>query len=194
MHSISKSPGLKPQVFQLLNLQGLGFLPCLVLAGLGACLFAWPSGKILAETNQQNQQSLPEWIQPTSFKYSPEGKQDPFQPFIETQEEGGQGSDMEQQPQRILTPLQRVRPSQLKLVGILWEPQQPAQALAMVELPNGKGYVLRQGTKVGNQQGRVISISPGQVVIQEQTRSITGQEQSQNVVLKLKHSAGDQDE
>lgn len=137
---------------------------------------------------------MPQWIQPTSFDYSPEGKQDPFRPFIEPEQEGQERSSQEQQPQRILTPLQRVRPSQLKLVGVLWDPQQPEQALAMVELPNGKGYVLQQGTKVGDQQGRVINISPGQVLIQEQTRNITGQEETQKVVLKLEHSAGDKDE
>ncbi|MFW6217049.1 MAG: pilus assembly protein PilP [Desulfohalobiaceae bacterium] len=147
-----------------------------------------------AEAESPEQDSQPEWIQPTSFEYSPEGKPDPFLPFIDTQEQDQEPSSSKQQPQRILTPLERVQPRQLNLVGVLWDPEQPEQAMAMVELPNGKGYVLRQGTKVGDQQGRVINISPSQVLIQEKTKTVTGQEETRDVVLKLQPSAGDKNE
>ncbi|MFO8031584.1 MAG: pilus assembly protein PilP [Desulfohalobiaceae bacterium] len=192
MARTSQRPSLTPRAAKLGFLQGL--IPWTLLVSIGLCCISLHPEQSQAEAKSQEQESMPQWIQPTSFDYSPEGKQDPFRPFIEPEQEGQERSSQEQQPQRILTPLQRVRPSQLKLVGVLWDPQQPEQALAMVELPNGKGYVLQQGTKVGDQQGRVINISPGQVLIQEQTRNITGQEETQKVVLKLEHSAGDKDE
>lgn len=165
----------------------------LVLLCLGLCLSGLQPAMLQAQAKNLEQDSQPQWIQPTSFDYSPKDKPDPFRSFIKP-EEAREQPRTQQQPQRIQTPLERVSPSQLRLVGVLWDSQQPEQALAMVELPNGKGYVLRKGTKVGAHQGKVVNISPSQVLIQERTKTITGQEETKNVVLKLQHSAGDNDE
>ncbi len=143
--------------------------------------------------NQTGQDSLPQWILPTKFTYSSLGKPDPFKPFLQTKETIAE-QDPEDETQKFLTPLERVQPSQLTLVGIIWETELQNQSLAMVELPDGKGYILRQGSKIGNQQGQVIRITPQRVFIQEQISMPDGQEELQNTVLELHKSAGEPNE
>ncbi len=109
--------------------------------------------------------------------YSPEGRRDPFKPFIvqarmEEEEE-------EREPK---TPLERYSLSQLKLVAILWGID---GAVAMVEDPEGKGYSIRVGTPIGNRNGRVKRILKDRVVVEERSVDIFGREQKEEVILEL---------
>lgn len=127
----------------------------------------------------------PEWVKPPDFSYSPAGKTDPFHPVIQTTPKE---PSPEAKPQRTLTPLERVQPSQLKLVGIISPKKRPRQAL--VELPNGKGYVLKIGVSVGQRQGKVTAITATSVVIQETTTDVFGKKIQQETILKL-HPQGE---
>lgn len=163
----------------------------LVIAG---CLLFFFSPGLGQTKNMPLQDEIPQWIKPTGFIYNSQGKPDPFKPFISPESEAPAPEASEQNAQRILTPLERVQPSQLKLVGILWEQGLQEKALALVELPDGKGYILRPGARIGSRQGKVLSITPGQVVIQEQVSTVTGQKETQNLVLKLRQTAGGSDD
>lgn len=130
--------------------------------------------------------SKPAWMHPPKYQYSFQVKPDPFQPFINSstiQDKSPKDSK--------LTPLERVQPTQLKLVGVLWEPQDPDKSLALVELPNGKGYVLRKGTQIGFQKGKVIQITPKKIAIKEEFKNVLGEKKSRQIILKLHKQAGD---
>ncbi|GAB6059168.1 pilus assembly protein PilP [Desulfonatronum parangueonense] len=133
---------------------------------------------------------LPPWLRtPDGYWYRPDGKPDPFRPFVRPTPP--EETFRPQIPQRALTPLERVEATQLRVVGILWDELFPERGLAMVEMPDGKGYVLRQGMSVGRYGGAVQQITEGEVVIVEQGRDIAGREQSREVILRLNPSRGD---
>lgn len=132
---------------------------------------------------------LPSWLQtPDGYVYSSASKPDPFRPFIRPAppEEIFRPHAL----QRPLTPLELVEAAQLRVVGIVRHGQHQEDALAMVEMPDGKGYILRSGVAVGRHGGVVHRISAHEVVILEQGLDITGREQSREVILKLHPSQG----
>ncbi len=133
---------------------------------------------------------LPDWLRtPDGYAFRPEGKPDPFRPFVRPAppEEPFRA----QVPTRALTPLERVEASQLRVIGIVWAVDRPDQALAMVEMPDGKGFVLRPGVGVGRYGGKVRRITANEVIIEEHGLDIAGREQVREVILKLHPSEGD---
>lgn len=134
---------------------------------------------------------LPDWLRtPDGYAFQPGGKPDPFRPFVRPappEEE----TFRPQIPTRALTPLERVEATQLRVVGIVWNADRPEQALAMVEMPDGKGYVLRPGVGVGRYGGKVLRITANEVIIEEQGLDIAGREQIREVILKLHPTEGD---
>ncbi|MDZ7760978.1 MAG: pilus assembly protein PilP [Desulfovermiculus sp.] len=123
---------------------------------------------------------------PPAFTYSAKNRVDPFASFIRAQSEA-QGED--QNANQALSPLQQVAPTQLKLVGIL-DPQGGETRLALVELPNGKGYILRPGTLIGRNDGLVTMITEHQVTIEEKQKTPWGEDVQHSVVLELPDSSG----
>jgi type IV pilus assembly protein PilP len=106
------------------------------------------------------------------FGYNPIGKRDPFHPYIS--EEG---------PARpILTPLQTFDIDQLNLVAIIWNPKEQR---AMVEDPQDRGYILKKGTLIGKNWGRVIKIEKEEVIIAEEYRDLNGQLIVNEIVMTL---------
>lgn len=140
---------------------------------------------LFAQTTDPGEQA-PHWIQPPDFQYTPAGKPDPFRPIIQASppEPSSEGRG-----QKALTPLERIQPSQLKLVGILR--QKDGQSRAMVELPNGKGYLLKVGVPIGQRQGKVTAITGSSVVIQESSTDVFGRKKTSDTILKLHKKAGE---
>ncbi|MBI4621551.1 MAG: pilus assembly protein PilP [Desulfobacterales bacterium] len=114
--------------------------------------------------------------------YNPTGKRDPFKPFISKLTVGKSKITGVR-----LTPLQRYNFSQLKLIGIIWRDDKNIAA-AMVEDPEGKGYVLKKGTLIGENNGRVINILKDRVIIEEVYRNNSGKIKTRTASLKL-HNA-----
>jgi len=109
------------------------------------------------------------------FVYDPTGKRDPFRPFVKAEEPV--------QPKGVvLSPLQRYDLSQLKLVAIIVG---VGEERAMVEDAEGKGYIIRRGTYIGNRFGRVKEILPDRVIVVEKYRDYLGRVRTREVVLKL---------
>ncbi len=102
------------------------------------------------------------------FVYSPVGKPDPFKsPFkeetvVESSEKG---------ERRPLTKLQRWDIEQLKLQAVITGTSDP---MAMVVDPEGVGHVVRRGTLIGKNWGKVTAIRRDCIVITEQLRDATG--------------------
>ncbi len=67
-------------------------------------------------------------------------------------------------PREKLSPLERYDLGQLKLVGVIWDVKTPN---AMVEDSTGLGYVVRIGTPIGMNEGKVKTIQQSGLVIEE---------------------------
>lgn len=106
--------------------------------------------------------------------YNPEGRRDPFRPFI--------ARATVKKRREPLTPLERYSLSQLRLVAIVWGVD---GAVAMVEDPEGKGYSIRVGTPIGNRNGRVKEILKDRVIVEERFLDAFGRQQKEEVVLEL---------
>ena len=116
------------------------------------------------------------------YSYNPKGKRDPFKPFISKATVGKSKGRGER-----LTPLQRYNFSQLKLIGIIWRND---KNMAMVEDPEGRGYVLKKGTLLGENNGRVINILKDRVIIEEVYRNNSGKIKTRTASLKLHNAEG----
>lgn len=124
---------------------------------------------------------LPAWIFPAYPPYVSKDKLDPFVSFIKAQEAQAPGIvKKERKPQ---TPLESVDINQLKLIGIL---KNSATSLAMVEMPDGKGYLIRPGTRVGLYEGMVTAIEQERLVIEENYVDVFGEAKKRTAYLRLR--------
>jgi type IV pilus assembly protein PilP len=69
------------------------------------------------------------------------------------------------------TPLEALDPSQLKLVGVMLSDKGNT---ALLEDASGKGYVIRKGSYIGMNAGKVVQILKDRVIIEEQIEDIHG--------------------
>ncbi|MFH1019206.1 MAG: hypothetical protein V1782_01135 [Pseudomonadota bacterium] len=113
--------------------------------------------------------------QPPPFMYNRE-RPDPFFPFL-TQEI----MKAEAKAKAELTGTQKFEPAQLTLVAIV---SSKRGLLAMVQDSSGIGYVLRNGTKIG-ETGEVIQIAPDKVIIEQSLKNVTGDRTSRKIEMIL---------
>jgi Tfp pilus assembly protein PilP len=81
-----------------------------------------------------------------------------------------------------LSPLERYDIGQLKLVAIVWDIQEPR---AMVEDSAGLGYVVKLGTPIGSNDGKVKTIHRNEVVVEEFYFDDYGARKKRDVAMKL---------
>jgi type IV pilus assembly protein PilP len=96
--------------------------------------------------------------------YNPKGKIDPFLPLFS--DKPTVAVVKTKKKKRIpRTPLEKIDLSQLKLVGIILA---SSGNKALVEEASGKGYVIKKGTFIGTNSGKVIKIEKQKVVVAEE--------------------------
>jgi len=138
---------------------------------------------------------MPEWIRPTSFQYSSKGKPDPFQSFIKKEAVSPQvSSGKNETKKKNTTPLSSVEPSQLKFVGTIQKLDKDQNIYGLVQLPNEKGYIIRQGTTVGQKGAKVVAIKPGKVIIHQNYTTSLGDSKTHEIILKLHKNKEGNDE
>ena len=118
-------------------------------------------------TKKQEQLGMP--------RYSPVGKTDPFRPW-------GLKALTSSRPRESLSPLERYELGQLKLVAIIWKTKEPK---AMVEDGAGLGYILKVGTPIGPNEGKIKAIRQGEVVIEESYIDFYGARKRREINMKL---------
>ncbi len=99
------------------------------------------------------------------FTYVSEGRRDPFVPLSKIRR------PLEDAPAEPATPLQRYDLNQFRLVGLIIG---KGASKAMVSAPDGKSYVLAKGVKIGKNNGVVIDINSGAVVVKEKYYDFSG--------------------
>lgn len=110
----------------------------------------------------------------SGYNYRPAGRRDPFRSLI---------LGLKEKKMVGLTPLQQRSLGELKVIGIMWEGR---SYVAMIETPDGKGYLIREGVPVGPEGGVVKNISGDSVIIEEIFTDFYGIKKSKKTVLGLR--------
>jgi type IV pilus assembly protein PilP len=122
-------------------------------------------------------------VRPT---YNPKGKVNPFEPLFRERQAVASKSKRKKRIPR--TPLEKIDLSQLKLVGIV---SASSGNKALVEESNGKGYVIRKGTYIGTNAGKVIEIDSSKVTVAEEYEDVVGNVTLRNKELTLPKPPGE---
>ena len=107
--------------------------------------------------------------------YDPAGRRDPFTPVLSQLAPG--------QVDPTLPPLQRVNLTDMNLIAIIWGAY---GYTAMVQTPDGNGYTVRKGTRVGPNSGVVSAVTEKGIIVQERFTDVYGRKQEREYV-KLLH-------
>jgi type IV pilus assembly protein PilP len=107
--------------------------------------------------------------------YDPSGRRDPFAPVLQQLAPG--------QIDLTLPPLQRVGLTDMNLIAVIWGSY---GYTAMVQMPDGNGYAVRKGTRIGPNNGVVSAITEKGIVVQERFTDVYGRKQEREYV-KLLH-------
>jgi len=111
----------------------------------------------------------------TGSRYDPAGRRDPFLPILE-ELRGGKIDES-------LPPLQRVALTEIDLIAIVWGPY---GYVAMVQTPEGHGYTVKRGTKIGQNNGIVRAVTERGIIVEERFTDLYGMKQEREHV-KLLH-------
>ena len=106
---------------------------------------------------------------------------DPFEPLFNGK--SGRVAAKKKRAKRMpRSPLEALDLSQLKLVGVTLSDKGNT---ALVEDASGKGYVVKKGTYIGANGGRVIQILKDRFIIEEEIEDVHGKIITQKTVIKL---------
>jgi type IV pilus assembly protein PilP len=106
---------------------------------------------------------------------------DPFEPLFNGK--SGRITAKKKRAKRVpRTPLEALDLSQLKLVGVTLSDKGNT---ALVEDASGKGYVIKKGTYIGANGGRVIQVLKDSFIIEEEIEDVHGKIITQKRVIKL---------
>jgi len=128
--------------------------------------------------------NLPDGVPPV---YNGTGKIDPFEPLFREQQSIAKKT--KKKIKRVpRTPLERIDLAQLKLVGIILA---SSGNRALVEESSGKGYVIKKGTYIGTNGGKIVKIQKERVYIEEKFEDVFGKIQTRKRELKLPKPPGE---
>jgi type IV pilus assembly protein PilP len=111
----------------------------------------------------------------TAYSYNPLGRRDPFAPIIMKEEKQAKSGDR--------PPLERYNLYEFKLTGVIWE---GFGYNALIEGPDGKGYLVRAGTVIGPNKGVVKKITQSTMVIEEKFKNFSGGTERKEIVIELR--------
>ena len=169
----------------------------LLLAWLGMAPVAQAeAAKTGAENEQQGLSRLLDiWNkQSKKFVFTTENKNDPFMPAV-TREATEKAAEKTGKP---LTPLQKMDLTSIKLVAVIVSGN---ESMALVEDTTQMGYIVKVGTYMGTNNGRVVGIypvemgvvrdireiiNPARIEVQEKVRTYLGTTKTRIVTIPLK--------
>lgn len=114
--------------------------------------------------------------------FDPEGKRDPFRPYDPNP---SQGVDLEKQP------LEAYSLDSLRLTAVIETGGEPS---ANIEAPDGSGYIVKKGMRIGQNQGEIVEIKFDRLVILEKSTDFAGQDRNRTVELVIRTGAKTIDE
>jgi type IV pilus assembly protein PilP len=120
--------------------------------------------------------------------YNPEGRLDPFESLFKKASVSLAVGDKSIKQRKPLTPLERINLSQLTLVGII---EAPSGNRALVQETTGKGYVVKKGTYIGTNSGKIVQILKDSIIIEEESEDIYGKVSLVKKPIKLQKPPGE---
>ncbi|MFP3869653.1 MAG: pilus assembly protein PilP [Syntrophobacteria bacterium] len=126
----------------------------------------------------------------TGWKYDPKGKPNPFKPFIAARK-AATSAPSPRERVGPLTPLEKMSLSEIQkgLKAIVWGKM---GTKALVEDGTGKGYVIEEGSYVGQNEGIVKKIFEDKIIVEEYVRRpLDNRLVTNEVVLELKKIKGE---
>ena len=117
-------------------------------------------------------------IRKPTYSYRSIGRRDPFRSLIQTVD-----TTEEDDTGKIRTPLESYNVSQLRLIAIVSAAE---DAYALVVLPDGKSYTVREGMNIGLHDGIVKEIRSDQVVVEVEVKDHKGNKKLEEVFLRLR--------
>ena len=112
-------------------------------------------------------------VSPIAYEYNAKGRRDPFTPLI---------VKVEAERKKGGIPLENYGVNEFKLTAVLWS---KSGFYALVSAPDGKSFVLREGTTIGLYGGKVDKIMKDSVIIKEFLKDYRGNVKPNYTVLKL---------
>lgn len=111
------------------------------------------------------------------YLYTSIGKRDPFRsPFDDL------SLDAEVKEETILSPLQNYDVNSFAVTGVIWGTSSPS---AMVAAPDGQTYIVKTGSLIGRNWGKVVKIKSDAVVVLEQSPLPDGTKVSNLTEIKM---------
>lgn len=104
------------------------------------------------------------------YVYLPEGRRDPFLSILDMAKANVNAGPLPEN----LPPLQRFNVAELTVVGIVWG---GFGYTAMIQAPDGRGYTVQRGTKIGTSNGVVTAVTEKAVIVEERFTDIFGKKQ-----------------
>jgi len=121
--------------------------------------------------------------------YDAKGKVDPFEALLRDESASvAAGAKLKAKKREPQSPLEKIDLGQLKLVGII---AAPSGNRALVEESSGKGYILREGTYVGLNSGKVVNIAIDKVLVEEEFEDAYGKTITQKKEITLPKPPGE---
>jgi len=114
------------------------------------------------------------------YRYDPSDKRDPFRSYRWERL-------ADQKDESTLGPLEQFELEQLSVTAVIWDTGKPR---ALVSDPSGQSYVVREGTRVGKNEGRVIHIGDNLVLVKETYVDFAGETTTKDVELRIRRSQG----
>ncbi len=133
------------------------------------------TSKPVATTMSQATPTVPQEQAQPVYTYSAAGRRDPFAPIIMKEERKAKAGER--------PPLERYGLFEFKLTGVIW---QGFGYNALVEGPDGKGYVVKVGTIMGPNKGVVKKITQDRIVVQEKFKTFSGVTERKEIVIELR--------
>jgi type IV pilus assembly protein PilP len=119
--------------------------------------------------------------------YNPLGRIDPFEPLFKDEPELAP-SDSKRDKRIPRTPLENIDLGQLKLVGVILA---SSGNRALVQEASGKGYIIKEGTYIGVNSGKVTEIKNDRVIVEEEIEDVVGKPTIRNKELVLPKPPGE---
>lgn len=112
---------------------------------------------------------------PEGLRLAP-GRRDPFRPITLNVRAAST------RRRENLSPLERFEIGQLKLVGVVWNVKEPT---ALVEDSSGLGYMVKVGTPIGSNDGKVREVRRDNLIIEEFFVDLYGAKKRREVSMRL---------
>lgn len=110
------------------------------------------------------------------YTYDPQGRRDPFSPIIVKEED--RKANIADRP-----PLEQYNIQDFKFAGIIWG---GFGYNAMLEGPDGKGYLVRVGSIIGPNKGVVKKITQNSMVVEEKFKTYSGASDRKEIIVEFR--------